>query len=129
MRIRSVGNGDFERMERQRFVMIQAVEQAKNLNMFEMISLVDQIILYVKTNLDKSVIVEMMMNLLKSGIATISQYQLLSAELGSGQKINEIYYFVPTTLRENVINWHKFIYNEEDYKPTNAVIEISEKIY
>ena len=129
MRIRSVGNGDFERMERQRSVMIQALEQVQSLNMFDMISLVDQIIPYVKTNLDKSVIIEMMMNVLKSGIPTVSQYQLPTAELGSGQMINEVYYFVPSTLRENVVNWHHFIYDEDSYEPTSAVIEISGKMY
>lgn len=72
MRIRSVGNGDFELMERQRSVMIQAIEQVKNLNMFEMISLVNPIIPYVKMNLDKSVIVEMLLNVLKLGIPTVS---------------------------------------------------------
>ena len=129
MRIRSVGNGDFDRMERQRLVMIQALEQIKNLNMFEMISLVDQLIPYVETNLDKSVIIEMMMNILKSGIPSISQYQLPSAELGSGQMINGVYYFVPSTLRDNVVNWHNFIYDEDSYEPTSAVIEISSKMY
>lgn len=42
---------------------------------------------------------------------------------------NEVYYFIPTTLRENVVNWHNFIYGEEDYEPTSTVNEISEKIY
>ncbi len=61
MRIRSVGNGDFERMKRQRNVMIESLEPVKDLNIFEMLSLVDQVIPYVKTNLDKSIIIDMLM--------------------------------------------------------------------
>ncbi len=129
MRIRSVGNGDFERMERQRSVMIQALEQVQRLSMFDMLKLVDEIIPYVKTNLDKSIIIEMMINVLKSGIPTVSQYQLPTAELGSGQMINDVYYFVPSTLRDNVVNWHNFIYDEDSYEPTSSVIEISGKMY
>lgn len=61
MRIRSVGNGDFERMKPQRNVMIESLEPVKDLNIFEMLSLVDQVIPYVKTNLDKSIIIDMLM--------------------------------------------------------------------
>ena len=61
MRIRSVVNGDFERMKRQRNVMIESLEPVKDLNIFEMLSLVDQVIPYVKTNLDKSIIIDMLM--------------------------------------------------------------------
>ena len=48
-------------MKRQRNVMIESLEPVKDLNIFEMLSLVDQVIPYVKTNLDKSIIIDMLM--------------------------------------------------------------------
>lgn len=61
MRIRSVGNRDFECMKLQRNVIIEFLELVKDLNIFETLCLMDQVIPYVKTNLDKSIIIDMLM--------------------------------------------------------------------
>lgn len=61
MRIRSVGNRDFECMKLQRNVIIEFLELVKDFNIFETLCLMDQVIPYVKTNLDKSIIIDMLM--------------------------------------------------------------------
>ena len=52
-RIRYIGNGDYERTERQRRVLADVFEKAKNLSLTELVDLVNEVLPAVTTNLSK----------------------------------------------------------------------------
>lgn len=72
-RIRKVGNGDFERTERQRIVLSQMVEKLQGLSKTELPGLVMKILPYVETSLETSTIIDMGMQYLTKGIKEIRQ--------------------------------------------------------
>jgi polyisoprenyl-teichoic acid--peptidoglycan teichoic acid transferase len=72
-RIRHVGNGDFERTERQRKVLYQMIEKLQNMDKVELTKLAMKVLPYVETSLSFNTIMDMGMQYLKSGITTIEQ--------------------------------------------------------
>ena len=128
MRIRYVGDGDFERMQRQREVMEVALEGVKSISLPNMLSLANDLLSRVKTNLNKGEIIDLVTKVATKGIPTMEQYQLPTRDGGVGTIIDGIYYFVPDTLLENVEEYHKVIYSEFEYIPSDAVIQMSNKL-
>ncbi len=128
MRIRYVGDGDFERMQRQREVMEVALEGVKSISLPNMLSLANDLLSRVKTNLNKGEIIDLVTKVATKGIPTMEQYQLPTRDGGVGTMIDGIYYFVPDTLLENVEEYHKVIYSEFEYIPSDAVIQMSNKL-
>ncbi|MGL4337871.1 MAG: LCP family protein [Turicibacter sp.] len=129
MRIRKVGNGDYERMERQRHVIMLTMEKALNYNKFKLIGLVDDFLPYIKTNLTSTEIISLGTQFLMSGTTDVQQLQLPSSDLSTGTTLSDgLYYLVPRTLSANVIDWHDIVYGIDDYKPTSTVQDLSTKI-
>lgn len=128
MRVRYTGDGDFERMQRQRTVMEVALEGLKSLSLTQMLSLVNDMLSDVKTNLSKSEIISLVTNVATKGIPSMDQLQIPTRDGGVGKTIDSIYYFVPDTLLENVETLHNLIYPEMDYQASEYVIQISSKL-
>lgn len=128
MRVRYVGDGDFERMQRQRKVMEASLEGLKSLSLTQMLSLVNNMLSDVKTNLSKSEIVSLVTNVATKGIPTMEQLQIPTRDGGQGVMINGVYYFVPNTLLSNVKELHKMIYSEIDYTPSQYIVDMSKKL-
>lgn len=63
-RIRYVGNGDFERTQRQRTVITKVFEKVKTLNLLELNDLLNIFLPMIKTNLTEGEILSLMMNAL-----------------------------------------------------------------
>ncbi len=129
MRIRKVGNGDFERMERQRRVILLAVDKLMQTNALKLVSLVDEFLPYIKTSLTSNEIIALGTEVLLSGSLDITQLQLPQTDLSYGGKLSDgLYYLVPRTLEENVIAWHREVYGIELYVPTSNLKQISQSI-
>ncbi len=128
MRVRYTGDGDFERMQRQREVMQVALEGLKSLSLAQMLSLANDMLSDVKTNLSKTEIISLVTSVATKGIPTMQQSQIPTRDGGIGKLIDGIYYFVPNTLSENVEILHKLLYGELEYIPSQDVINISEKL-
>ncbi|MBC8531207.1 LCP family protein [Gehongia tenuis] len=109
MRIRMVGNGDYERMERQRTVMIQAFNEVKNLGVTKLASVAEKCLPNVQTSLSFTEILSMGKSAL-AGMKNIEQSQLPLTDDGSGKMINKVWYFVPKDLTGSVEKWHSEIY-------------------
>lgn len=75
-RIRYVGNGDFERTERQRTVITKVFEKVKTMNLLEMNELINVFLPEIKTNLAESEIVSLMFK-----VMTYLQYDLDSLRI------------------------------------------------
>jgi LCP family protein required for cell wall assembly len=72
-RIRYVGNGDFERTERQRKVLSQMVKQVEGLSKAELPALVMKVLPYVETSLDTNTIIDLGLKYMTEGIDDMEQ--------------------------------------------------------
>lgn len=110
MRIRKVGNADFERMERQRTVLTDMFNKILKLNYVDIFNLINENIKYVKTNLKMQEIGALGMQLLKNGTDSLETRQMPELELLSTNMVSGSSFVIPRTLKTNVINWYKAVY-------------------
>jgi LCP family protein required for cell wall assembly len=115
-RIRKVGNGDYERTERQRKVLEQVLSKGMNAGVTKYPKLLNTMLPYVETSLSKANILSLGTSTLSSGIRKIDQYRIPVDGYVKGQMIKGVSYVVPNTLEDNVELLDKFIY--EDVKIT-----------
>lgn len=129
MRIRKVGNGDYERMERQRRVITLVAQKAFSYNKVKLLGLMKEFLPYIQTNLTTNEIIALGTQLLLSGEREIEQLQIPSTELSYGTTLSDgLYYLVPMTLEDNVVEWHDKVYATDAYSPTSGLLEINRKI-
>ena len=84
---------------------------------------------YIQTNLTTNEIISLGTQLLLSGERDIEQLQLPQTELSYGSILNDgLYYLVPVTLEDNVVEWHTKVYGIDRYTPTSGVLNINQKI-
>lgn len=122
-RIRYTEGGDYRRTERMRTVIEAMFEKLKDKSLGEINDLADQILPEVYTNIEPDEIISL--------APTIIQYEI-SDSIGWPYDVRGIttdrWYSVPVTLEENVKQLHEEAFGEEDYTPSEAVQEISDRI-
>ena len=125
MRIRTVGNNDFRRAERQREVIEIVMRDAQRASLGTINDIINHTFDHLSTNFSLT-------EVLAYG-RDINQYQLgetagfpfdLTTKLlpRSGDSV------IPTTLESNVIQLHYFLFGTENYVPSSTVMEISNNI-
>ncbi len=72
-RMRKVGNGDFERSDRQRRVMDEVFKKASSLSMTKALDMVTEIFPYLETSMDKTYMLKLAFSVYSSGIKEIEQ--------------------------------------------------------
>lgn len=123
-RLRYMDN-DFERTRRQREVIAQCLQKAKQADLATLTSIIDTVLPQVAFNIDTADIIEIAKG--------IGRYNIVDAE-GFPQKLTTQMMgkkgdcVIPITLSSNVVQLHKFLFGEEDYDPTTAVKQYSQKI-
>lgn len=110
MRIRKVGDGDYERMERQRKVLTTALEKTKTLDSISLLSLLNQCVPYIKTSLDTAEMGHIGKSFVGTNINTFNQMQLPQRDKLRSTMINGVYYMLPDTLEDNIKEWYKKVY-------------------
>lgn len=126
-RIRYVGNGDYERTQRQRNVLSQVVARATSLNIFDQINLIKSVLPYIETSLSFSEMVKIGINFLMMSDRELEQFRLPTDDYSSDGYLHGVSYVFPNTLVDNIKAWYQFIY-EIDYTPSSTAREISEEI-
>lgn len=128
-RIRYTSGNDFRRAARQRAVIYALVAKAKNADLATLNAIVDEVFPMVRTSLTKTEIIKM-------GMAMIS-YDI---EEQTGFPFDHLYgenvknaldgcdAVLPVTLESNVIKLHEFLYDVENYEPSEAVKSYSQRI-
>ncbi|MDO4439393.1 MAG: LCP family protein [Eubacteriales bacterium] len=117
---------DFNRTARQRKVISLALEKAKQADTKMLIQAATSLISEVSTSIGIDDVIPI--------IRTLDKYQLNEdSQAGfpfsrKSMKIGKLDCVVPTTLYSNVIMLHEFLYGTEDYKPSETVKKISNKI-
>ena len=122
-RIRYTEGGDYRRTERMRTVIEAMFEKLKDKSLGEINNLADQILPEVYTNIEPNEIISL--------APTIIQYEI-SDSIGWPYDVRGIttdrWYSVPVTLESNVQQLHEEAFGEEDYTPSEAVQDISDRI-
>ena len=123
-RIRYTEGGDHKRTERIRDIIIALFNKAKTLNLTEMNKVIDTVLPKVYTNINADEIIKLAPDALKYSIKTSIGWPYEQ----KGDKINGIYYGVPTTLESNVVRLHQEIFGEPEYQASETVKQISQSI-
>lgn len=122
-RIRYTQGNDFKRTERQREVIAKIVEKAKGASLSTLNEIMDTVFPMIKTNLSKSEILSMGMNMLSYELGETTGFPFTHKTSD-----DENDYEIPVTLESNVDQLHTFLFGDEDYTPSEVVKERSQYI-
>lgn len=126
-RIRYTAGDDFKRAERQREVLMAIADKAKTAKPATLNTIANDVFGEVYTSLDISEILELLGDIAKYEIVDEAGFpeESMRATGTIGSKGSCV---VPVSLEENVQWLHDFLFTEEDYSPSAAVREYSNKI-
>lgn len=116
-RTRYVGNGDFDRTERQRIILNALFEKVKSAGISKYPSLINTLLPMVETSLSQAEILKLGTSVLTSGLSNLEQqrFPVDGYYKDGGQMINDTWY-LPFDEKATVSQIHDYIF--EDIKPT-----------
>lgn len=126
-RIRYVGNGDFERTQRQRTVFQQVFKKAKKMSVFKQYHLYKTVKPYIHTSLSGFTLFKYLFNVALIHNSTLEQQQIPDSSQVSVGTLHGVSYVFPETLETNIETLHQFIF-EEAFTASDTARDISEKI-
>lgn len=109
-RIRGVGNGDYERTERQRSVLVSLFNKIKGSGQEIFPVFATQILPNMETSMASFTLLNFAGNILNSKNKTIDQARFPLDKESTGKRINNIWYLT-TDLKTTTNSLHNFIYN------------------
>ena len=125
-RIRKVGNGDFERTQRQRAVIKAMVKKAKESDFSTINDAINEVLPLVATNLTKGQILSLGKDVLSYDLDENEGFPLSNTTPTLGSKGSVV---VPANLYSNVKHLHSFLYpNDDEYTVSDEVQRISDAI-
>jgi LCP family protein required for cell wall assembly len=116
-RIRNVGNGDYERTERQRTVLTLLFKKIQSAGPIKFPYVVSQLLPYIETSIDKGTMLKLGAQVFAGGITTVAQERFPLTKASQDTKINGVYYLW-ADLNATATHIHQFIY--DDITPTVA---------
>ena len=125
-RIRYVGN-DFVRAERQRNVINECLGVAKQASVGELASAYDGVKDYISTSLDSDEIVALLGSIGKYNIVASDGFPFESNR-DTGRVGSKGSCVIPVNLEENVVLLHEFLFDDEEYTPSEMVKNCSNKV-
>ena len=125
-RIRYTAGNDFKRTERQREVIKACLDVAQTVDVAKLKAICDNVFSEVFTSFELSEILDLLTDVTKYKI--VDEGGFPSMEHYTTGNIDGKSCVVPVDLQTNVVWLHKFLFNEEDYKPSSNVIEYSDAI-
>jgi LCP family protein required for cell wall assembly len=123
-RIRHNQNGDISRASRQRLVL-QAIMKKGQSNPIAFVKAMKDVLPQIQTNIESDNLTKMALNVLryKIGEQIGFPYEHTETRLSDG-----LYYDVPTTLEQNVVELHKTLFGTENYQISEELTKINQKI-
>lgn len=116
---------DYARTERQRKIIAQAFEKAKKADFQTLYVLIGTVFPQVSTSVWVDDLVSNAKNISKFHLGETTGFPQARGDANMGKKGAVV---VPATLESNVIQLHKFLFDDEDYTPSETVKKISAKI-
>lgn len=111
-RIRYVGNGDYERTERQRTVLSEMFDKVKNEGLSGYQKLINEILPNTETSLSMSEILGDAKDVVTSGTKTVEQSRFPTDSDSHTAMINGVSYIVIDNMNNTKDKLHKFIYDD-----------------
>lgn len=125
-RIRKVGNGDFERTQRQRAVISAMIEKAKGSDLSTINNVINEIFPQIATNLTNKQLISLAASVFDYELTDNIGFPLSNRTPTLGSKGSVV---VPADLLSNVKHLHEFLYPEDTaYTPSAEVQRISAAI-
>ncbi|MBE6004421.1 MAG: LytR family transcriptional regulator [Lachnospiraceae bacterium] len=118
-------DSDFERTKRQREVISQCLDNAKKADLATLTSIIDTVLPQVAFNIDAGDIVELAKGISRYNIKESAGFPKDVKDQMMGKKGDCV---IPVTLVSNVKWLHSVLFDDEDYKVSNAVETYSQKI-
>lgn len=122
-RIRYTAGGDLARAGRQREVLEKIFEKGKK-NPLKMMAVMDEVLPQVKTNMSQDELFKMVLSVFKYNIKDQQGFPWNQKEM----RYYGSYYGFPTTLKENAIRAHKYLFGTKDYQVSDELSKINQKI-
>ena len=122
-RVRYTAGGDYKRTERMRTVVEAMLSKAKTLNVGQLNSFADTILLKIRTNISTSEIWGLIPKL-----ASFKVTESIGWPYDTKGITLDRWYGVPVTLKSNVERLHKEAFEQEDYEASDTVKEMSAAI-
>lgn len=123
-RIRHTVGADYKRTERQRTILFKLFAKAKDLDVVSRIKLAEQMLDEISTNFQTDDLVALLQDLSSYTIEDMTAYP----KVFYGGKVSGAWYEVPVTLEDMAAGVHEFLYDEEDYEPSDTVKSISKSL-
>jgi LCP family protein required for cell wall assembly len=122
-RIRYTASGDLARAGRQREVLEKIFEKGKK-NPLKMMAVMDEVLPQVKTNMSQDELFKMVLSVFKYNIKDQQGFPWNQKEM----RYYGSYYGFPTTLKENAIRAHEYLFGTKDYQVSDELSRINQKI-
>ena len=125
MRIRKVGNNDFRRTERQREVIQLTMEGAQGASLGTLTQIVNHVFDHLSTNFTLTEALAYARDINKYHIGETAGFPFDLTTMMLPRTGDTV---IPTTLENNVIQLHEFLFGTENYIPSSTVVGISNNI-
>ena len=116
---------DFARTERQRAIIQQCFEKLRTANFSVINNVMEVVFQQILSSVELNDIIPAAKNLTKYTIVDTMGFPKARSDANMGKKGDCV---IPQTLESNVIELHKFLFEDEDYQPSDMVKQISKKI-
>lgn len=110
-RIRKVGNGDFDRTERQKEVLTALIVKVQNQGVGKFPYIISRMLPYIETSMSKGEIVKTGTDVFAAGISSVEWCRFPLNGYCKGRIINKAWYLV-TDIKATRQHLHKFIYDD-----------------
>lgn len=114
------------RDERNRDVLSQLFDKAKNMSLSELEEIYDGAASDAETNMSRSTLTELFAGISQSTLETMEGWPYEYSTMW--QDDNSYYYFVCDTLESNVKEFHQKMFGQESYEPSETVMMLNEKL-
>ena len=116
---------DFARTERLRAIIQQCFEKLRTANFSVINNVMEVVFQQILSSVELNDIIPAAKNLTKYTIVDTMGFPKARSDANMGKKGDCV---IPQTLESNVIELHKFLFEDEDYQPSDMVKQISKKI-
>lgn len=110
-RIRKVGDGDYERTQRQRIVLSAIIRKLTDISVLELPGVIQELAPFVETNIESSYMLKLGSSILNAGISDIRQSRFPTSENSYGETINGVWYLMFDRY-QTIDELHDFIFKE-----------------
>lgn len=127
-RIRYTSGWDMKRTERQRYIISLMVEKAKKASLSTLNDIMDEVFPMIKTNFTKTELIQLGMGILSYQLGDTQGFpesNIMGEDVKNAIGLDCV---VPTTLEANVKQLHAFLFDQENYTPSETVLKRSDYI-